>query len=148
VSATYLFGRVGPFGVLVPAAVVAHVRAPDEQLPGPPADAPAPDPVAVVDLRALFSCPASGAGPHITLRTSSGLTAIVVDHVASLHRIADTEFRPLPAGFDYARNAFDALCRRSIEGILCLRLRDDPRFVAMAAWREMRPNTGPQLLSP
>jgi hypothetical protein len=129
-DASYLFGRVGSFGLLVPAAMVTHVFAENT------IDAPAPtDAGAAIDLRALFCLDASQSGPHITLRTDAGVAVVVVDHVASLHRLTDADFRPLPAAFDYARTVFDAVCRRPIEGILALRLRRDPRFVAMAEWR-------------
>jgi hypothetical protein len=132
-DASYLFGRVGPFGLLVPAAMVTHVFAANA------IDAPAPtDAGAAIDLRALFSLDASQGGPHLALRTGVDSVRLLVDHVASLHRLTDADFRPLPAAFDYARTAFDAVCRRPIEGILALRLRRDPRFVPMAEWGAQR----------
>jgi len=126
-DASYLFGRVGPFGLLVPAAMVTHVFA--ENAIAAPADAGA-----AIDLRALFCLDASQPGPHLALRIGAAPARLVVDHVASLHRLTDADFRPLPAAFDYARTAFDAVCRRPIEGVLALRLRRDPRFVPMAEW--------------
>jgi len=131
-DASYLFGRVGPFGLLVPAAMVTHVFAANTIAAPAPTDAGA-----AIDLRALFCLDASQSGPRIALDTGAG-AAVVVDHVASLHRLTDTDFRPLPAAFDYARTAFDAVCRRPIEGVLALRLRRDPRFVPMAEWGAQR----------
>lgn len=126
-AASYLFGRVGPFGLLFPAARVAHVWAAD--------DGHAAEGSTVTDLRRLFGLDATLAGPRVSL-TADGDTAgiVVVDHVASLHVLADADFQPLPPALQYAHTVFDAVCAQSIEGVFGLRLRRDPQFTPIAGW--------------
>jgi hypothetical protein len=122
----YLFGRVGPFGLLFPAAQVARVWA---------ADVGAADGAAVTDLRRLFGLDATRAGPRVCLDADGGKTGIiVVDQVASLHMLTDEDFQPLPTAFQYARTVFDAVCTEPVEGVFGLRLRRNPQFEEMTGW--------------
>jgi hypothetical protein len=134
----YLFGRVGPFGLLFPAAQVAHVWAADDRA----ADAGAADgggrtddDGAVTDLRRLFRLDATQAGPRVSLHADGGTTGIVVvDHVVSLRVLADADFQPLPSALQYARTMFDAVCAQPVEGVLGLRLRPNPHLVEITGW--------------
>jgi hypothetical protein len=127
-AASYLFGRVGPFGLLFPAAWVAHVWAADDA--GRSADGST-----VTDLRRLFGLDAAQAGPRVSLTADGGTAGIlVVDHVASLHVLADADFQPLPSALQHARTVFDAVCARSVDGLFGLRLRRDPHFAEVAGW--------------
>jgi hypothetical protein len=128
-AASYLFGRVGPFGLLFPAAQVAHVWAAED-------DGSSAAGGAVTDLRRLFGLDARRKGLRVSLNAFGGATGIVVvDHVASLHVIADAQFQPLPSALQYGRTLFDAVCAQSIEGVFGLRLRRDPHFAEIAGWR-------------
>jgi hypothetical protein len=129
-AASYLFGRVGPFGLLIPAARVAHVWAAGAWA----ADGRAADGSTVTDLRRLFGLDATQAGPRVSLTADGGAGILVVDHVASLHMLADEDFQPLPSAHQYARTVFDAVCGRSVEGVFGLRLRRDPHFMPIAGW--------------
>jgi hypothetical protein len=129
----YLFCRVGPYGLLFPAAQVAHVWAADDD--GRTDDGRTDDGGAATDLRRLFGLDAARAGPRVSLNARGGTTGIVVvDHVASLHVLVDVDFQPLPSALQYARTAFDAVCAQSIEGVYGLRLRSNPQFVEIAEW--------------
>jgi hypothetical protein len=129
----YLFCRVGPYGLLFPAAQVAHVWAADDD--GRTDGGRIDDGGAATDLRRLFGLDAARAGPRVSLNAPGGTTGIVVvDHVASLHVLADAAFQPLPSALQYARTAFDAVCAQSIEGVYGLRLRSNPQFVEIAEW--------------
>jgi hypothetical protein len=127
----YLFCRVGPYGLLFPAAQVAHVWAADDD---GRTDDGRTDGGAATDLRRLFGLDATRAGPRVSLNAHGGTIGIVVDHVASLHVLADAAFQPLPSALQYARTAFDAVCAQSIEGVYGLRLRSNPQFVEIAEW--------------
>jgi hypothetical protein len=119
-SKSYLFGRVGRFGLLIPAVLISHVSLADEMKPD------------VFDLRGLFGLEASGGGAQASLSAGGerGCT-IIFDRIGKLHTIADSEFLALPAQFNYAGGMFDAICRREIEGLNGLRLRHDPQFRSM-----------------
>jgi hypothetical protein len=128
----YLFCRVGPYGLLFPAAQVAHVWAADDD---GRTDDGRTDGGAATDLRRLFGLDATRAGPRVSLNAPGGTTGIaVVDHVASLHVLADAAFQPLPSALQYARTVFDAVCTEPVEGVYGLRLRSDPEFVEIARW--------------
>jgi hypothetical protein len=138
----YLFCRVGPYGLLFPAAQVAHVWAADDD--GRTDDDRTDDGGAATDLRRLFGLDATRAGPRVSLNAPGGTTGIaVVDHVASLHVLADAAFQPLPSALQYARAMFDAVCAEPIEGVYGLRLRSDPRFVEIAGWAPVRQREQP-----
>jgi hypothetical protein len=129
----YLFCRVGPYGLLFPAAQVAHVWAADDD--GRTDGGRTDDGGAATDLRRLFGLDAARAGPRVSLNARGGTTGIVVvDHVASLHVLADAAFQPLPSALQYARTVFDAVCTEPVEGVYGLRLRSDPEFVEIAGW--------------
>jgi hypothetical protein len=134
----YLFCRVGPYGLLFPAAQVAHVWAADDdgRTDGGRTDGGRTDDGgAATDLRRLFGLDAARAGPRVSLNARGGTTGIVVvDHVASLHVLADAAFQPLPSALQYARTVFDAVCTEPVEGVYGLRLRSDPEFVEIAGW--------------
>jgi hypothetical protein len=116
----YLFGCVGPFGLLIPATMVAQVSA-AHQAPQPASD--------ILDLRRLFRLDSSDAGPQVHLTTGDGQAfVIMLDQVGKLHPIADVEFRRLPTQLGYAATMFDAVCERAIDAMFGLRLRRDPRF--------------------
>jgi hypothetical protein len=129
----YLFCRVGPYGLLFPAAQVAHVWAADDD--GRTDDDRTDDGGAATDLRRLFGLDATAAGPRVCLDADGGKTGIVVvDQVASLHMLADEDFQPLPPALQYARTVFDAVCAEPVEGVFGLRLRRNPQFVEMTGW--------------
>jgi hypothetical protein len=129
----YLFCRVGPYGLLFPAAQVAHVWAADDD--GQTGDRRTDDGGAATDLRRLFGLDATRAGPRVSLDAHGGTTGIVVvDHVASLHVLADADFQPLPPALQYARTVFDAVCAAPVDGVFGLRLRRNPEFVEIAGW--------------
>jgi hypothetical protein len=129
----YLFGRVGRFGLLFPAAQVARVWAADVW--SADGGGRTDDGGAVTDLRRLFGLDATAAGPRVCLDADGGKTGIVVvDQVASLHMLADEDFQPLPPALQYARTVFDAVCAEPAEGVFGLRLRRNPQFVEMTGW--------------
>jgi hypothetical protein len=128
----YLFCRVGPYGLLFPAAQVAHVWAADDD--GRTDGGRIDDGGAATDLRRLFGLDAARAGPRVSVTAHGGTIGVVVDRVASLHVLADAAFQPLPSALQYARTAFDAVCAQSIEGVYGLRLRSNPQFVEIAEW--------------
>jgi hypothetical protein len=128
----YLFCRVGPYGLLFPAAQVAHVWAADDD--GRTDGGRTDDGGAATDLRRLFGLDATRAGPRVSLNAHGGTIGIVVDHVASLHVLADADFQPLPSALQYARTVFDAVCAQPVEGVFGLRLRRNPQFVEIAGW--------------
>jgi hypothetical protein len=82
----------------------------------------------------LFGLDAARAGPRVSLNAHGGTIGIVVDHVASLHVLADAAFQPLPSALQYARTLFDAVCAEPTEGVFGLRLRSDPQFAEIAGW--------------
>jgi hypothetical protein len=126
-NGAYLFGRAGPFGLLFPAAMVSRVWDAAD-------NAPVPDGTITIDLRRLFAVTASGTGARVGLRAADTGRILVVDQVATLRRLAQAHFAPLPAAFRYAQAMFDAVCRQPVDGVYALRLRGDPAFVAMAEW--------------
>jgi hypothetical protein len=122
----YLSGRVGPFGLLLPAHCVRHVRTVDDwrQLEGR-AD--------FVDLRRLFRVDAPLRAVLVGLAADAGgERTILLDFIGQLHSIDDSAFLPLPSAFRYASAAFDAVCDRQIDGFYGLRMRQAPSFTLMS----------------
>jgi hypothetical protein len=123
----YLFGRVGPFGLLMSARLVLHVRAADD-LTSDPEEA-----TDVIDLRGLFGLDVRSRGSCVSLAGDDpSRRVIMLDCIGNLHSIDDSEFLALPDAFRYASSAFDAVCSRAIEGIHGLRVRHSPIFAPMS----------------
>jgi hypothetical protein len=121
----YLFGRVGPFAVLLPAQLVNHVRITDDRSE----IADQPD---LIDLRRLFKTDELLQPTLVKLHCEAGEECgILLDRVGQIHLIAASEFLSLPASFSYAKMLFDAVCSRPTEGLHALRLRSDPSFMPM-----------------
>jgi hypothetical protein len=124
---TYLFGRVGPFGLLMAASLVLHVRAADDLT------SDSDEATDVIDLRGLFGVDERPRGSCVTLAADGRSDCVIMlDRVGNLHSIDDSEFLALPSAFRYASSAFDAVCGRAIEGINGLRVRVSPIFTPMS----------------
>lgn len=122
---SYLFGRVGPFAVLLPAQLVNHVRITDDR-------SEAADRSGLIDLRRLLGTEDLARPTLVKLRGEAGKErAILLDRVGQIHLIDDSEFLSLPASFSYAKMLFNAVCSRPTEGLHALRLRSDPSFIPM-----------------
>jgi hypothetical protein len=132
----YLFGRVGPFGLLFPVAQVARVSDVwSADIWSADGAGRIDDCGAVIDLRRLFGLDTTKAGPRVSLNADGGNTdMVVVDQVTRLYMLADENFQPLPSAFQYARTMFDAVCAVPVEGAFGLRLRRTPRFVEITGW--------------
>ncbi len=86
-----------------------------------------------VDLRALLKIPQAESGIAVALRIAEIDVSLIVDGVAHIETIADSEFIPLPPVFDEANALFDGGCRRPISGQHPLRLRLQPLAAAAVA---------------
>jgi hypothetical protein len=79
-----------------------------------------------IDLRRMFGSSASDAGVAVALEMSGSVGVLVVDAVSGMAHIAEDDFVELPPVFTFARQLFDAACRRAVDGAHPLRLRHQP----------------------
>jgi hypothetical protein len=115
---SYLLCRAGTYHIAIPAEAVLRIwqmETPDAAFSAEP-----------TDLRRIFGISATGAGVAIALELPDGVGVLVIDAVRGMASIADDDFVELPPVFEFARQLFDAACRKSIEGAHPLRLRRQP----------------------
>jgi hypothetical protein len=122
----YLLGRVGPYGVFIPAESISAVwvsgEAPRVEWTG----------ALAIDLRSLFSLKGSQQSAQVALRGEGAFARVIVlDAISELRAVKDKAFIPLPNAFRYARGMFDALCTTPVAGIHALRLHREPNFIPM-----------------
>jgi len=123
----YVLGRVGHYGVLIPADTISGVWVSGE-LPRVEWTA-----ALAIDLRALFHLDRNRPSALVALRREGAFARVIVlDAISELHAIRDKEFGALPNAFRYARGMFDALCAIPVDGIHALRMRREPNFTPMA----------------
>lgn len=114
----YLLCRVERYAVAIGIDAVWHIggsAAPDR--------GPTP---ASIDLRALLQVPAHEPGVAVALRIDGTDVSLIVDAVAHIETIAQSDFTPLPPVFEHAHLLFDGACRRAIGAQHPLRLKLQP----------------------
>lgn len=116
-SERYLLCHAGGTAFLLRAHLLRHIWT---------RSTPAPDEfraVEAVDLRQHQGHAAAEAGVALGLEMPGGADVLLVDRIGSFSDVSEDEFLALPSVFEFARQTFDAACRRTIEGVRPLRLR-------------------------
>ncbi|MGA3302739.1 MAG: hypothetical protein ABSC72_05560 [Methylovirgula sp.] len=116
-SERYLFCYAGDTAFLVRAHFLRHIWT---------RSTPTPDEfqrVEAVDLRRRQGQAARDEGVALGLDLPGGADVLLVDRIGGFSDVSEDEFLALPSVFEFARQTFDAACRRAIGGVYPLRLR-------------------------
>jgi hypothetical protein len=113
----YLLGRAGHTHISIRTQAILRVWRTDATAPSQPYDA------RPIDLRVLLGGATPEPGIAIALETGEAAGVLIIDAVSGMVTIPESEFFALPQVFGFARDLFDAACRRAIEGVHPLRLR-------------------------
>lgn len=116
-SVRYLLARAGAFPIAIPADRMRHIWS-----EGTPT-AEVFDGVDSLDLRSLLGHATEHGGITVAFETEAETKFLILDAIGTFVTLSADEFAALPEVFAFARQFFDAACRRRLDGGYPLRLR-------------------------